>query len=264
VHEDLKGELIALLAVVLVLVIIFSGLYFYTGNWPPAVIVESKSMQHGNNFVFGVINTGDIVAVKRAPSFNDVTTYLVAREDGGPINYGEYGDVIIYENFLLRELVIHRAMFYVSGWSGTTPILYGDDNPPWLTIQGSNVYIENVGFSHRNLVVSLQNYVGQTGFVTMGDYNFAFSPYKIGDYYLGADQNLNIDNTLVNQSQVLGYAVGYLPFVGVLKLWGLKLTGQITYIPETSNVAMIIIIAALVIIILVPVSLSKPKRRNVD
>jgi len=72
VHEDLKGELIALLAVVLVLVIIFSGLYFYTGNWPPAVIVESKSMQHGNNFVFGVINTGDNDHNHSCPCYHNI------------------------------------------------------------------------------------------------------------------------------------------------------------------------------------------------
>ncbi|MEM0128160.1 MAG: S26 family signal peptidase [Thermoplasmatales archaeon] len=255
-----KREVIAIVGVAVALLIIFSSLYVYTGNWPPAVIVESKSMQHGNNFVFGVINTGDIVAVKKVTSFKDVITYVSAREEGGPITYGEYGEVIVYRNYLLHELVIHRAMFYVSGWSGDSPIIYNDKNPSWLSIQGATVYIENVGFSHRNLIVDLQSYVGQTGFVTMGDYNFAFSPYVSGNYYLGADQNLGIDNSLVNQSQVFGYAVGYLPIIGVIKLWDLKLTGSITYIPETSNIAMIVILAILLIFIVLPISTGKKER----
>ncbi|MEM0130063.1 MAG: S26 family signal peptidase [Thermoplasmatales archaeon] len=254
-------EVIALIGVALALLIIFSSLYLYTENWPPAVIVESKSMQHGNNFVFGVINTGDIVAVKRASSFWDVITYLVAREDGGPVTYGEYGEVIVYRNYLLNELVIHRAMFYVSGWSGDSPIIYGDKDPSWISIRGPLVYIEDVGFSHRDLVVDLQSYIGQTGFVTMGDYNFAFSEYKSGNYYVGADQNLGIDNSLVNQSQVFGYAVGYLPIVGVIKLWDLKLIGKITYIPETTNIVMIIILSLLVIFIVLPVSTGNKNRK---
>ncbi len=251
-----KGEVISVIAVLAIIAVIFSSLYFYTENWPPAVIVESSSMQHGNNFVFGVINTGDIVGVKKINSFQDVQTYLVSREKGHPTNYGEFGNVIVYKNYYLGELVIHRAIFYVEGWKGTTPILYGNYNPSWLTIQGSNVYLTDVGYSHKNLLVSLQNYIGETGFVTMGDHNFASSSYPTGNWTMGADQNLGIDNTLVNSSQVLGYAVGYLPVLGVLKLWISALSGNtlyLKYIPVQSNEIMAIILVLVIVLIIAPV-----------
>jgi signal peptidase len=244
-----KSEVVSAITIVAVIVIIFSSLFFYTGNWPPAVIVESSSMQHGNNFVFGVINTGDIVGVKKVQSFTSIQTYLVAREHGSPTTYGEYGNVIIYKNYELGELVIHRAMFYVMGWNGTTPIIYGNTHPSWLLIQGSDVYISNVGYSHKNLEVQLQNYIGQTGFITMGDHNFATSTYGSGKYTIAADQNYGIDNTLVNETQVFGYAVGYLPILGVLKVWG---TSDRVYIPELSNLAMIVIIIAVIAIAIAP------------
>lgn len=254
----LRGDVLSLVAVALVIVIIFSTLFFYTGNWPPAVIVESSSMQHGNNFVFGVINTGDIVAVKKANSFEDIQTYLVAREDGGPKTYGDFGNVIVYRNFLLGELVIHRAMFYVEGWNGSSPILYGNDNPPWLTIRGPDVYIYDVGYTHKNLLVDLSQYEGTTGFVTMGDHNFA-DMGSSGNFTVAADQNTGIDNSLVNQSQVVGYAIGYLPIIGVLKVWGTKDRG---YIPETSNEVMVLIIVLVVILVLAPIPSQAVRKKR--
>lgn len=245
-----KSEVISAVAVVAVIVVVFSSLFLYTGNWPPAVIVESSSMQHGNNFVFGVINTGDIVGVKKISSFKDVQTYLVAREEGHPINYGEYGDVIVYDNHYLGELVIHRAMFYVEGWEGSTPILYGNTNPSWLAISGPNVYMTDVGYSHKNLLVNLSLYVGQTGFVTMGDHNFASLGYQVGNYTVAADQDTGIDNSLVNSSQVFGYAVGYLPILGVLKLW---VTHNTRYIPEESNEVMVIVLVVIVALLIAPI-----------
>lgn len=255
-----RNEIVSAIAVVAAIAIIFSSLYVYTGNWPPAVIVESSSMQHGNNFVFGAINTGDIVSVKKIKSIASVETYLVAREKGSPSTYGEFGNVIVYNNYELRELVIHRAIFYVEGWNGTTPILYGNDNPSWLSIQGSSVYIMDVGYTHQNLVVELQSYIGQTGFVTMGDHNFA---NRIGGtdgaYVIAADQNTGIDNSLVNVTQVMGYAVGYLPVIGVLKVWA---TNNRHYIPEQSNIIMIIIIILVIALAFVPFPSSRAKSKS--
>lgn len=256
--KHLKG-IVSIVSLILIIVLLFSALYLYTGNWPPAVIVESKSMQHGNNFVFGVINTGDIVAVKKITGYKAVDTYLVAREHGGPTNYGEYGDVIVYDNHFLNELVIHRAIFYVYGWVGDVPELYGNDNPSWLDINGSTVYIYNVGYAHRNVAINLQSYIGQTGFVTMGDYNLANSELKYNGFYIAADQDVGIDNSLVNYTQVYGVAVGYLPVLGVMKLW---ITGNTQYIPEESNEIMAIIIVLVVALIFVPFPSQEKRKRN--
>ncbi len=238
-----KWEMISAITVVVVILAIFGSLTIYTQNWPPAVVVESKSMQHGNNFVLGVINTGDIVGMKKVYSQNNVITYVVARELGGPVYYGDFGDVVIYDNTYLGELVIHRAMFYVSGWNGDTPIIANDNNPSWLAINGYNVTILNVGYAHRNLLVGLGNFIGTTGYVTMGDYNLANSPFKEGSFYLGADVNVGIDNSLVNITQVRGIAVGYLPILGTLKLW---IDGKTQYIPELSNIVMALVIVVIV------------------
>jgi len=244
------------ISALLVVVLLLGAAYAYTDNWPPAVIVESKSMQHGNGFTFGVINTGDIVGVKKIDNFNQVITYVQARTQGSPIDYGDYGDVIVYKNYYLGELVIHRAILYIEGWKGTTPIIYYFKNQSWMSINGSNVIIKDVGYAHRNLIIELSQYIGEKGFVTMGDYNLANSPFLIsGNYYLAADQNVGIDNSLVNVSQIMGVAVGYIPILGVLKLW---VTGKTTYIPMESNIVMAFVIAAIIIYALIP----SPKKDN--
>jgi len=253
-----KRGIIEGISALLVVVLLLGAAYAYTDNWPPAVIVESKSMQHGNGFTLGVINTGDIVGVKKINNFSQVITYVQARTQGKSINYGDYGDVIVYKNNYLGELVIHRAIMYIEGWKGNTPIIYYFENQSWITINGSNVIIRDVGYAHRNLLIELSQYVGEKGFVTMGDYNLANSPFIInGNTYLAADQNVGIDNTLVNVSQIMGVAVGYIPILGVLKLW---ITGKTTYIPMESNIVMALVLAAIVIYALIPA----PKKDKKD
>lgn len=251
-----RQSLIELISVFLIIVILLGGAYAYTGNWPPAVIIESKSMQHGNGFTLGVINTGDIVGVKKIESYTDVMTYIQARTNGTGLNYGDYGDVVVYRNYLLNELVIHRAILYVEGWHGSTPIIEGFHDQPWINISGSNVIISDVGYAHRTLLIELSSYVGQTGFVTMGDYNLANSPFNENGAYLAADQNVGIDNSLVNVSQIMGIAVGYIPVVGVLKLW---ITGQTQYIPMESNEIMAIILLVIVVYAIMPNPLSSKR-----
>jgi len=245
--ESNKKEISISIGVILVVIVIFVSLTLYSQNWPPAVVVESSSMQHGQNFVFGVINTGDIVGVKKVISFKDVVTYVVARESGYPIDYGEYGNVIVYNDYYLNELVIHRALFYVEGWQGDIPVIYGNDHPSWLVISGSTVTIYDKGFRHQTVVIDLGSYVGQTGFVTMGDNN------PVADQQPGS----GIDNSLVNMSQVKGVVFGYLPILGTLKLW---IEGKTQYIPEQSNLIMAIILILLIAFAFYP---SGKKEKNV-
>jgi len=249
IWKENKSEITISVGVIIVIVLIFASLTVYSQNWPPAVVVESSSMQHGQNFVFGVINTGDIVGVKKVNSFTDVITYLVARESGGPVNYGEYGDVIVYDDYYRGELVIHRALFYVEGWNGDTPILYGNNNPSWLNISGSTVTIFDKGFRHQNVFIDLANYVGQTGFVTMGDNN------PVADQQPGS----GIDNSLVNMSQVKGVVFGYLPILGTLKLW---IEGKTQYIPEQSNIIMALVLVGLIVFAFYPGSRKNDKKIN--
>lgn len=254
-----RRTLIETISALIVIIILLGTAYAYTGNWPPAVIVESKSMQHGNGFIFGVINTGDIVGVKRVTSYSDIVTYIQARSHGGPINYGDYGDVIIYRNYYLGEFVIHRAIMYVNGWHNGHPTIAGYNNQSWIIISGTNVIIKNMGYANRNLLIELGSYVGETGIITMGDYNLANSPYNESGYYLAADQNVGIDNSLVNISQVIGIAVGYIPILGVLKLW---IEGQTQDIPLESNLIMGAFLIILIGYAIFPTSYFKRKKKN--
>ncbi len=101
-----------------IMAIIFGILYAYSGVWPPIVVIESSSMQHGSYSQLGIIDTGDIVLVKSTPA-DKVVTYVEARFSHRDYKtYGDYGDVIIY-NAPSGDSIIHRAILYAyydDGW----------------------------------------------------------------------------------------------------------------------------------------------------
>ena len=101
-----------------IMAVVFGVLYAYSGVWPPIVVIESSSMQHGDYSQFGIIDTGDIVLVKNTPA-DKVVTYVEARfSDKNHKTYGDYGDVIIY-NAPSGDSIIHRAILYAyydDGW----------------------------------------------------------------------------------------------------------------------------------------------------
>ncbi len=241
--KKISGTIKDIIIVIVILIIIFGSLIVYTGNWPPMVIVESSSMQHGQEFTFGVLNTGDIALVKKVTIVNDIITYVQGRQINYQ-NYGDYGDVIVYRN--INGLTIHRAMFYVSGWIGDVPKI-DYFNGSFMKVMGPLVLIENVGPSHRNLVVDLSNYINKEGFVTMGDNNL-ITYYTNPNYSFGvlgyevADQNAGICPVLVSLNMIVGKATGYLPWFGDLKL---LLTGNTYYVPELSWVYLILTLTAI-------------------
>ncbi|MDH4123316.1 MAG: S26 family signal peptidase, partial [Thermoplasmata archaeon] len=99
---------------------IFVAMFAYTGNWPPLVVIESRSMQHSESESFlGIMDTGDLVLVKSIDSRNDVVTYYqgLARNYK---SYGDYGDVIIYLKGGSTQYtpIIHRAVIYLSANPG--------------------------------------------------------------------------------------------------------------------------------------------------
>ena len=102
--------LVALAIVILILV----SLYAYTGNWPPAYVIESDSMQHGVTDQVGLINTGDLVLAQRINA-SQVTTYISGMSTGYR-TYGEYGDVVLYypNGDTNSAPIIHRALLYVN------------------------------------------------------------------------------------------------------------------------------------------------------
>src|SRR5207253_8522963 len=67
----------------LIVAVFLGALYLYAGVCPPLVVVESSSMQHGNEASsLGVIDTGDMVFQQAASTRDSVITYVEGRANG--------------------------------------------------------------------------------------------------------------------------------------------------------------------------------------
>ncbi len=219
---------------VLIMVVILAAIYAYTGVWPPLVVVESSSMQHGHTTSYiGVIDTGDLVFVQAAPARTDVTTYLQGRASGYS-TYGDYGDVIVFR--LARDPtatpIIHRAIMYVlpNGSYANVPDLallpasqwqgYRNGNPVSGASGLTSVTIHDMGWQHDlgitfNLAFFVASFGGHPGYITMGDNNAydecgvsrdpcGGTPYDTGWFPAQAD--------------IIGHARGEIPWFGLIKL----------------------------------------------
>lgn len=210
----------------LIVGIILLALFLYTGNWPPMVVVESKSMQHSNTESFvGVIDTGDLVLVQNAPSESDIITYVEGRATGYS-TYGEFGDVIIYkqDGDFQAKSIIHRALIRLD-WneSGTIDIpdldrlelgadwsgkMSGGENVTSPYGLDGTITLYYVGFDDVNITLSISGYVGQ------------FSGNQNGSAFvaLGDNNNGNTDPRIIRQDWIEGRARGEIPWFGLLKL----------------------------------------------
>ncbi len=225
-----------IIAFVIVMIII-GAIYLYTGNWPPVVVVESKSMQHSNDESFlGVIDTGDLVLVKSIESEKDVVSYMKGKRIGHE-TYSEYGDVLIYQKNGYGEItpVIHRAIVWLeyneTSNSFDIPELkyksheddwYVDGGPNrWYNLSGT-IVLREIGHDdidvRINLRLILNNYQNQrvephSGFITLGDNNG-------GEYDQGGlqDGRGGIVQPVIPE-WIVGKARGELPWFGLIKLY---------------------------------------------
>ena len=246
--EELKSTFKDIIISGVVVLIIFLSLYAYSQVWPPIVVIESGSMQHGSDSHIGTIDTGDIVLVKKVYSPDDIVSYVEGRMKGYR-TYGDYGDVIIYK--WQGESIIHRAIAYLI-WNGHSWKIRGFENgnyPSWLYVTQNQITIYNVGYKHSMIIIhtDLQHLnprnVGDEGFITMGDHNLATNGPTAYDQN-GASGFLPICPKLVNYSMIVGVARGELPWFGALKLY---FTGtNINEIPPSTNIDLGISIAVLV------------------
>ncbi|MCY0851617.1 S26 family signal peptidase [Thermoplasma acidophilum] len=236
---------------VAVILIIIASITIYGGIWPPASVVESESMQHSSEWQFGVINTGDIVLLKKVNDpVKNIITYVVGREIDYR-TYGEYGQVILY-NAPDGEVIIHRAMFYLS-WNNGTPVISGYHNQSWMKVTDNYVIIYNCSYNGRNLYVNLQNLRGQDGFITVGDHNLATSPFFIAKYdaYVAADQNI-FGYPPVKPDKVVAVAYGQIPWLGLIKLNIMRIYGEWPYYNEVPRYAYDYLFATLFVIFVIP------------
>ena len=213
-----------LLAFVVVLVIMLA-LYGYCRIWPPMVVVESGSMQHGDRSYIGVIDTGDMVFVKKVNGRDDVITY-VDGEANHYSTYGAFGDVVVYmpNGDANRVPIIHRLVLWIeANASAVSTLSYGIDydnytfDVPSFEMSGSleDVVLHDYGYEHDNVTISLNGLIlgfknrgiaPHNGFITMGDHN---SPNH--------DQSMSGYEPILPE-WIIGKAIGELPWFGLIKL----------------------------------------------
>ena len=98
----------------IVVLIVLGALMAYCRVWPPVVVVESGSMMHDAESHIGVIDTGDMVLVRKVNDRSDIVTY----PEGEATNYrtyGSYGNVIVFNpnGDLNSTPIIHRAILWI-------------------------------------------------------------------------------------------------------------------------------------------------------
>ncbi len=237
IPELVKDVLISLL----ILAIILSSLYVYTGRWPPMVVVESGSMSHfeGESRI-GVIDAGDIVLVRHREKV-EIVSYVEGKAIGHE-RYGQYGDVIIFrpDGDKQRTPIIHRPVVWLefnetTGDSFDVPSLrYLEHSVEWNTTQGERyfdlngtVYIYDYGHRGVTLEINLDSLINRgsrSGYITMGDNNIRRDR---GRY----DQAARIADHPIREEWIVGKARGELPWYGIIKLLYL---GNIDDIPTNS------------------------------
>ncbi len=116
----------------LIVALVMSVVYAYSGTVTPLVAVESGSMEPH-------INIGDVVLIKRP---TDVVTY----NEGKVTNYqsfGNYGDVIVYRpnGDASMTPIIHRAMDWVNA-GDTLPNGQKAEHSGYITKGDNNVEID--------------------------------------------------------------------------------------------------------------------------
>ncbi len=249
-----------ILTSVIIVVVILGGLYAYTGLWPPMVVIESKSMSHGDGnppeSQIGVIDTGDLVLVKKVNDRHDIVTYVEGKRSGYQA-YGDYGDVIVYRKNDVKDTpVIHRAIMYVEYDEMT-----GLWNIPDIGIRNVTHYnLTDYGYNKDSITIWFDKLSFQAsggvkhgGFITMGDYNAAHASSDMNAYDQAPGGLVDSGGRHVEPvetSWVVGVAKGELPWFGIIKLS----TGvHPEPFPENSVTALIV---ALVLIFTVPFAIE--------
>ena len=250
--EDSKVSLVRDIFVALLLVfIIISALWAYTGQWfgTPMVAIESGSMMHENEPFgrIGTIDAGDMVLLVKVNSRSDIVTYI--EEDPDNYHYGKYGDVIVYRPYgdVDRDQIIHRAMCWVE---------YHEEYDTY-TVEGYDLYnvtkinIPDLGLNnwiHPNRDFNGNPITPHSGYFTKGD-----NPNTNDRVDQAAG---GICNEPIKLSWVSGKARGELPWIGTLNLLFNDITGgknTLGNVPGDSLTCLILLIAVLISI---PISLD--------
>jgi signal peptidase len=229
------------LIALMVVVVLLAGLYAYTQNWPPMYVVESESMQHGQNDVVGLINTGDLVLAQQVAT-SAIVPYVLGMQTGYS-TYGEYGDVILYHanGQAGPAPIIHRAITYLTyepngtfndpelaglpcGHVANRVFLSSTSTGCGTTGLRGTLELFGIGWQSVSVNITLADVGQHSGFVTMGDNNIQPGTSTGDEDQPGLSE-------LVEPGWVVGVARGMVPWVGALKL---LLSGTASEVPPQS------------------------------
>jgi signal peptidase len=263
---------------ILILVIIIGSLFLYTQNWPPMVVVESRSMMHEEDSSIGVIDTGDLVLVKKVNSRSEITTYTEGKNDDYE-TYGTPGDVIIYKkNGGGDTPVIHRAVCWIEfndttfNYNATTGYWTGGAfDIPELNAYGltGSFSIPDYGHDKINLIIDFRTIIDNFANVTNRNtgLRIGFRSYPHSGFLTKGDSR---ENSMCDQNSlrtgnpavfvepikvdwIVGKAEGELPWFGLIKLY---MSGQITEENPAPPQSINGLIISLILIIAIPITLD--------
>jgi signal peptidase len=260
--EYALGLLRDVIIAIVIMVIIIGSLWAYTGNWPPMVVVESNSMMHGSDSSIGVIDTGDLVLVKKISERSDVVPYWEGKGSDHE-TFGTYGDVIIFKkNGLDDTPVIHRAVLWLkynaSGNNGLPDCqdLGSFDIPSKGEYNVMSTTINNYVPKHFTLEINFEpiiqnfktnNIEPHSGFITKGDNNDRVDQTSLTDFKGRLVEPIKAE-------WIVGKAEGELPWFGLIKLYISGDTSRPeTAPPPTSRNSLII---SIIVIIVVPIAID--------
>ncbi|MBN1539253.1 MAG: S26 family signal peptidase [Candidatus Thermoplasmatota archaeon] len=237
IWNESRSFIFDFIGAMIVLLIIIGALHTYTGNWPPLVVVQSGSMEHSDeSSSIGVIDTGDLVFVKKLGEGRGPVTYVEGVMSGHR-TYDSYGDVIIFRpnGNETRTAIIHRAVVWIEFNSST----YNTE-----TGQGGGYDVPSLGL--RNIMdrFIIKDYEwperssGGIREINVATILYKFRMYGVvphSGFLTKGDDNEDIDQTSsfggsepswiqpVKREWIIGKSVGELPWFGIIKL---KLEGN--------------------------------------
>ncbi len=221
----MRRLLLGILAAGASVALLFVGLAAYAGMWPPALVVESGSMQHSDTTSeFGVLDAGDIAVIQVVHSTADIVTYLAGRSHGYT-SFGDYGDVIAFADPEPNEtaILLHRVFTYVNrNISGgfDVPELGLLPHGDWygISADGSNAtvpvglrsfVIQGMGWKHDLAIgwnlTALGANASNNGLLTFGDHNLYRATKRTDPWILPA-------------AYIIARARAEIPWLGLIRL----------------------------------------------
>jgi len=254
-----KMSLVRDIVIALLLVLILlTALWAYTGQWwgAPMVAIESGSMMHPNEPYgrYGTIDAGDMVLLVKVNTKSDVVPRgssihgTMEREDKENYFYGDYGDVIVYHPYGMKntDQIIHRAMCWVEvnkdGVDTTYNVSdYSIFNQPSITI--SELGLKDYKPSH-------------SGFITKGDNN------EICD-----QASPELCTEPIKVEWISGKARLEIPWIGTINLFFNDITSGGNTVSNVPGDCIQCLIILIVILISIPIILDaydyyKNKKKN--